>query len=122
LAEHVNHKVRVLSGSAEILLGLSKNRGDQQILIERLEREAAELLARKLDPKALAALERQAADLDALVSELDQRVDTARDIGPPLSASSGRLCSLSKRSPVPKAPRKPRLGNLWALEDASQLK
>lgn len=79
LAEHVNHKVRVLSGSAERLLGLSKNRGEQQILIERLEREAAELQARQLDPKALAALEREAADLDALVSELDQRADTARE-------------------------------------------
>jgi exonuclease SbcC len=78
LAQHVNHKVRVLSGSAERLLGLSKNRGDQQILIERLEREAAELETRQLDPKALAALEREAADLDALEAELDQRAEPAR--------------------------------------------
>ena len=79
LAEHVNHKVRVLSGSAARLLGLSKNRGDQQILIERLERDAAELQARKLDPKAIVALEREAADLDVLVSELDQLADAARE-------------------------------------------
>jgi DNA repair protein SbcC/Rad50 len=79
LAEHVNHKVRVLSGSAERLLGLSKNRGDQQVLIERLEREAAELQVRQLDPKALAALEREAAELESLVSELDQRADAARE-------------------------------------------
>jgi exonuclease SbcC len=67
LAEHVNHKVRILSGSAERLLGLGKNRGDQQILVERLE------------PKALADLEREAADLDTLLSELAQRADTARE-------------------------------------------
>ena len=78
LTEHVNHKVRVLSGSAERLLGLSKNRGDQQILIERLEREVAELETRRIDPKTLVALEREAADLDALVAELDQRAETAR--------------------------------------------
>jgi DNA repair protein SbcC/Rad50 len=78
LAVHVNHKIRILSGSAERLLGLSKNRGDQQILIERLEREAADLETRQLDSKAFAALEREAADLDTLVAELDQRAETAR--------------------------------------------
>jgi DNA repair exonuclease SbcCD ATPase subunit len=77
LAPHVNRKIRALSGSAERLLGLSKNRADQQILIERLEREAVELGSRQLDPKSLAGLEREAADIDALVSELDQRADTA---------------------------------------------
>ena len=86
LAEHVNYRVRVLSGSAERLLGLSKNRGDQQILIERLERVAAELETRQLDSKALAALERQAADLEALVAELDQRGETAR-LGARLAAA-----------------------------------
>ena len=78
LAEHVNHKIRVLTGSAERLLGLSKNRGDQQILIERLEREAAELETRQLDSKAHSALEREAAELDTLVAELDQRAEIAR--------------------------------------------
>ena len=38
LAEHLNHKVRVLSGSAARLLGLGRNRGDQQLQVERLER------------------------------------------------------------------------------------
>jgi exonuclease SbcC len=79
LSEHVSHKVRFLSGSADRLLGLSKNRGDQQILIERLEREAAELNSRKLDPRTIAALEREAADIDALVLELNQRADAARE-------------------------------------------
>ncbi len=79
LAEHVNHKVRILSGSAERLLGLGKNRGDQQILVQRLEREAADLESRRLEPKALADLEREAADLDTLLSELAQRADTARE-------------------------------------------
>ena len=79
LAEHVNHKVRALSGSAERLLGLSRNRSDQQRLIERLERETAELGSRLLEPKALADLDREAASLDALVSELDQRHEAARE-------------------------------------------
>lgn len=78
LAEHVNHKVRALSGSAERLLGLSKNRGDQQLLIERLGLENAELETRQLDAKTLAALEREGADLIALLAELDQRTETAR--------------------------------------------
>jgi exonuclease SbcC len=79
LAEHLNHKVRILSGSAVRLLGLSKNRGDQQMLVERLAREAADLKSQRLEPKALADLEREAADLDTLLFELAQRADTARE-------------------------------------------
>ena len=51
LAAHLNHKVRTLSGSAERLLGLSRNRGDLHLRVERLERESAELAASRLDPK-----------------------------------------------------------------------
>jgi exonuclease SbcC len=72
LAEHLNQKVRMLTGLAVRLLGLGRNRGDQQLQIERLEREAAELAARPLDPRALADLERNAADLESIVAELDQ--------------------------------------------------
>jgi exonuclease SbcC len=75
LAEHLNHKVRVLTGSAARLLGLGRNRGDQQLQVERLEREAAELGARQLEPKALADLERNAAELETIVVELDQLAD-----------------------------------------------
>ncbi|MER9598613.1 AAA family ATPase [Mesorhizobium sp. M0244] len=79
LTEHLNHKVRTLSGSAERLLGLSTNRAEQQVLVERLEREATELKSRLLEPKALADLERESADVDALVVELDQRENVARE-------------------------------------------
>ncbi len=48
-------------------------------MIERLESEAAELNSRKLNPRTIAALEREAADIDALVLELDQRADAARE-------------------------------------------
>jgi exonuclease SbcC len=79
LSDHLKHKVRVLSASAERLLGLSRNRGDQQLQVERLERETAELAARQLEPKILADLERSAADFEAIVAELDSLEDTTRE-------------------------------------------
>jgi exonuclease SbcC len=79
LAAYLNHKIRVLSGSAARLLGLSRNRGDQQLQVERLEREAAELAARQLEPKALADLERNAAELETIVTELDELAEATLD-------------------------------------------
>jgi exonuclease SbcC len=70
LADHVNHKVRTLSGSAERLLGLSRNRSTQQGHIDRLVREEASIAARTLDSNAIAVVERQIAELESAVAEL----------------------------------------------------
>jgi exonuclease SbcC len=80
LSDHVNHKVRDLTGSAERLLGLSRNRSSQQEQIERLEREAAEIQSRALSQREAIDLDRQAGALDELISELE-RVGPALDDG-----------------------------------------
>jgi DNA repair protein SbcC/Rad50 len=79
LATHVNHKIRVLSDSAERLLGLSRNRGQQQLQIDRLEREAAGLAARQIEPRALDDLERGAAELATTVGKLDRLTEVTQD-------------------------------------------
>ena len=71
LANHLNHKIRVLSGSAERLLGLSRNRADLQLRIERLQREAATLTASALEPRALVDLDRNVAAFATIIAELD---------------------------------------------------
>lgn len=72
LSDHVNHKVRVLSGSAERLLGLSRNRSAQQEQIGRLERERAEIQSRALTQKETIDLDRAAGALDELIVELER--------------------------------------------------
>jgi DNA repair exonuclease SbcCD ATPase subunit len=80
LSDHVNHKVRDLSGSAERLLGLSRNRSSQQEQIDRLQREAAEIQSRILAQKEIIDLDRLAGVLDELIAELD-RLATAMNEG-----------------------------------------
>ena len=77
LAAHLNHKVRTLSGSAERLLGLSRNRGDLHLQVERLERESAELAASQLEPKTLADLDRNAAVLETISLEFDKLAEAS---------------------------------------------
>lgn len=72
LTDHLNHKVRTLSGSAERLLGLSRNRSTQQEYIDRLIREEASIAARKLDSNAIAVAERKIAELESSVAELNR--------------------------------------------------
>ncbi|UIJ47124.1 AAA family ATPase [Sphingomonas cannabina] len=81
LGEHVHAKVRRLSGSAERLLALGRSRSEVQLSVERLEREIEALTSRILDPKALADLDRRAADLDAAVTELEGLADAFREGG-----------------------------------------
>lgn len=85
LSDHVNHKVRDLSGSAERLLGLTRNRSSQQEQIDRLERESAEIQSRALTQKDIIDLDRQAGALDELISDLE-RVGPAMDDGEALAA------------------------------------
>lgn len=70
LIDHVHAKVNRLSGSAERLLALGRNRSSQQEQIDRLVREQAALAARELEPEAAADLARRAAELDAVAAEL----------------------------------------------------
>lgn len=72
LSDHVNHKVRALTGSAERLLGLSRNRSSQQEQIERLERESAEIQSRSVPQKEIIDLDRLAGTLDELIAELER--------------------------------------------------
>jgi exonuclease SbcC len=71
LHEHVDAKVRRLSGAAERLLTLGKSRSEVQVKIERLDREVEALAARVVDPKDLADLDRCVADLKALKHDLE---------------------------------------------------
>ncbi len=70
LIDHVHAKVTQLSGSAERLLALGRNRSTQQEQIDRLVREEATLGAREMKTEAAADLARRAADLDAVATEL----------------------------------------------------
>ncbi|MEI9413052.1 AAA family ATPase [Mesorhizobium salmacidum] len=70
LIDHVHRKVSRLSGSAERLLGLSRNRSAQQELIESLIREQAEIDARSGATGQLSTLARREAELESVVSEL----------------------------------------------------
>lgn len=81
LSEHVHHKVRTLSASAERLLVLGRTRGEVQVSIERLDREIEAIAARKPDAEALAALDRRVALLGALISEVDSLGEIFREGG-----------------------------------------
>lgn len=84
LIDHVHAKVTRLSGSAERLLALGRNRSTQQEQIDRLVREQATLAARELEPDAAADLTRRAADLDAIAAELAR-------LGEPIATRIGLL-------------------------------
>lgn len=81
LSEHVRHKVRTLSASAERLLVLGRTRGEVQVTIERLDREIEVIAARKPDAEALTALDRRVALLGALISEVDGLAEIFREGG-----------------------------------------
>jgi exonuclease SbcC len=70
LANHVSHRVRLLSSSAQRLLDLGKTKSNLQIRIDRLDREAAEISSRTSSSQALMDLGRDAAELGVLVAEL----------------------------------------------------
>jgi DNA repair protein SbcC/Rad50 len=70
LVDHVHHKVGRLTGSAERLLSLGRNRSVQQEQVDRLMREVAGLVAREMTPQAAAELERRTGELEAVVAEL----------------------------------------------------
>ena len=79
LSDHVNHKVRALSGSAERLLGLSRNRSGQQEQIERLERERAQIQSRALPQREAIDLDRTAGIFDELISQLERLAPSMND-------------------------------------------
>lgn len=89
LSDHVQAKVRSLSGSAERLLSLGRSRGEAQISVERLDGEIETLSARTIDPHKLAALDRDvaaaanaASEVEAMAATLDEGGRLlARDIG-----------------------------------------
>ena len=70
LIDHVHSKVGRLTGAAERLLSLGRNRSVQQEQVDRLVREEAGLVAREMTPQAAADLERQTGELEAVVAEL----------------------------------------------------
>jgi len=75
LVDHVHTKVGTLSGSAERLLSLGRNRMLQREHVARLQREEAEISARALSPQAIADLVRRAIELEALMAELVRLTD-----------------------------------------------
>jgi exonuclease SbcC len=79
LVEHVHAKVRTLSSSAQRLLTLGRTRTDAQALVDRLDREIAALEQGELDAKALADLDRTAADLAAARAELAGMIDRLQE-------------------------------------------
>ena len=76
LADHLHEKVRGLSASGERLLALGRARSEQQVTVERLEREIAALEARVLDTKSLAAVDRRTAAFNQSIMELDELTTT----------------------------------------------
>ena len=86
LADHLHEKVRHLSASGERLLALGRSRSEQQVIVERLEREIAAIEARMPDAKSLAAIDRQTASLNQAVVELDALTTTLAE-GAQLRAS-----------------------------------
>ena len=89
LGDHVQAKVRSLSGSAGRLLSLGRSRGEAQISVERLDGEIETLSARTIESQKLAELDRDAAAAANAASEVEAMAATldeggrllARDIG-----------------------------------------
>jgi exonuclease SbcC len=86
LSKHVHDKVRRLSTSANRLLTLGRSRSEQQIAVERLEREIGALTVRKIDDETMSTLGRQTANLDGAIRELE-------DASAPLAEGSRLLAA-----------------------------
>lgn len=71
LADHVHDRVHQLSDSATRLLALGRLRSEQQIIVERLEREIEALEARVLNGTDLADIDRRTATLNAAIAEVE---------------------------------------------------
>lgn len=89
LSDHVQAKVRRLSGSAERLLSLGRARGEAQISVERLDREIETLSARTIAPQRLAELDRDAAAAANAASEVDAMAGALEEGGRLLGADIG---------------------------------
>ncbi len=70
LVDHVHTKVGQLSGSAERLLALGRNRSTQLEQVDRLVREDAMLVARALKSEEAADLQRRTSELEGVVAEI----------------------------------------------------
>ena len=81
LSDHVQAKVRRLSGFAGRLLSLGRSRGDAQVLVERLNGEIETLSARTIDPRKLAELDRDAAAAANAASEVEAMAATLDEGG-----------------------------------------
>jgi exonuclease SbcC len=69
LSKHVHDKVR--RQSANRLLTLGRSRSEQQMAVERLEREIGALTVRRIDDETMSTLGRQTATLDDAIRELE---------------------------------------------------
>ncbi|WP_372397753.1 AAA family ATPase [Azospirillum sp. HJ39] len=81
LGEHIHRKVRTLSASAERLLVLGRTRSEVQVIIERLDWEIEAIDARRLEPEALAEVDRRQASIETAITELEGLIDTVREGG-----------------------------------------
>lgn len=79
LHEHVNSRVKSLSATAERVLALGRSRSEIQVMVERLDREIAAILVRKLSEEALAELDRRLATLNDVTSDLRTLTDALRE-------------------------------------------
>lgn len=79
LVGHVHTKVRTHSESAERLITLGRSRGEALSLSERLRLEIATLGGNLITPKALADLDRKAAELEAALGEVSVFADILLD-------------------------------------------
>lgn len=79
LKDHVHHKIRIFSASAERLLTLGRTRSEIQTTTDRLEREIESIGARLLNEETLAELDRRLAAIEALIIEIEDVTDALRD-------------------------------------------
>lgn len=79
LGNHIHRKVLTLSTSAERLLTLGRSRSENSLTVERLDGEIEALLARQLDAKTLADLDRRAADVTSVSRELTSMQEILRE-------------------------------------------
>ena len=79
LSQHVHHKVRMLSASAERLLILGRTRSEAQITIERLSSEIEAVAARRLDPRDLTEFDRRLGELASLITGLESNISALHE-------------------------------------------
>lgn len=95
LSDHVQAKVRTLSGSAGRLLSLGRSRGEAQISVERLVGEIETLSARTIEPQKLAELDRNAAAAANAASEVEAMAATLDEGGRLLTLDIGARRAVS---------------------------